>query len=97
MVELAAQVHVDGRHFSVDVTVSGTIRDVAGVPVKVTLYRGEPIHVEGPGLSFDTDAAPTSSALIREGGVVVLVGGTVLGGAALVVAVLGHPRRQPAA
>lgn len=92
-----AEMDVDGRHFSVNVTLAGTIHDVAGLPVKVTLYRGKPIHVEGPDLRYDTDDAPATSARdFRNWGLSAIVGGTILSGFNLVIALFGRPRKQPA-
>jgi hypothetical protein len=92
-----AGIDVDGHHFAVDVFISGTIPEVAGTAVKVTLYRGEPVHVEGKGLKFDVEDAPSVSATnYRNSGLFLLVAGTILGGANLVVEIFGHGRRRTA-
>lgn len=87
-----ADINVDGRHFSVSITLAGKIRDVAGTPVNVTFYRGEPIHVEGPRLRFDSDGAPADrTAFFRNGGLFFLIFGTVAGGINLIIALASRP------
>jgi hypothetical protein len=55
---------------------------VAGVPVRVTFYRGVAVHVEGDDLNFDTDAAPVNGVNdLRFFGLFCLIGGTFVVGA----------------
>ncbi|MEV4518359.1 hypothetical protein AB0K00_56555 [Dactylosporangium sp. NPDC049525] len=92
-----AELDVDGRHFAVDVMISGTISEVAGTAVKVTLYRGKPVHVEGAGLSFDVEDAPSNSAMrYHNTGMFLLLAGTIGGCANLVIEIFGHGRRRVA-
>jgi hypothetical protein len=79
---------VDGRHVSTGVKYHGPIPgnpipgNVAGVPVRVTFYRGVAVHVEGGDLSFDTDAAPVNRVNeLRFFGLFCLLGGTFVVGA----------------
>jgi hypothetical protein len=76
-----AEMDVGGRHVSTTVTIAGTIPDVSGVPVRVTLYRGKPIHIDGQDLKIDTDDAPTRHTDFRNAGMFFIIGGTLLVGA----------------
>jgi hypothetical protein len=74
-----AEMDVSGHHTSAAVTISSQISDVAGLPVRVTFYLGEAIHVEGSLLKIDTDASPsTDHTNLRNGGMFFLIGGTIL-------------------
>lgn len=76
-----AKVEVSGRNISANVTLAGRLPAVAGVPVRVTFYRGEPIHIEGRQLKIDTTRAPSSSReTFRTIGMFFLVGGALLVG-----------------
>jgi len=75
-------VTVDGRSISSSVTISGQLpRTSPAIPVEVTIYRGQIIHIEGEtNLSVDTDAAPsTRSGNYRNFGICFLVFGTAFG------------------
>jgi hypothetical protein len=74
---------VDGRHVSTEVKLHGQLPDnVAGLPVRVTFYRGVAVHIEGGDLNFDTDGAPVNSVNdFRFAGLFFLIGGTFLVGA----------------
>lgn len=90
-----AEMDVGGRRATARVTLSGEISDVRGVPVRVTLYRGKVIHIEGQRLKIDTDDAPASShTALRNIGMFFIVGGAVLAGVNLL---LGSIRRRWAA
>lgn len=90
-----AEMDVGGRHVSATVTISGTIPDVRGVPVRVTLYRGKPIHIDGHDLKIDTDGTPASSHTdFRNAGMFFLIGGAVLVGANVLIGSIGR-RRTP--
>jgi hypothetical protein len=73
---------VDGRHISTGVFLHGQLPDnVAGVPVRVTVYRGVVVHVEGGDLNFDTGAAPVNRVgNLRFAGLFFLIGGAFLVG-----------------
>ncbi|WP_436532973.1 hypothetical protein [Actinoplanes sp. HUAS TT8] len=71
----SAQMTVGGRDVTAVVSLSGEIDDVRGRPVRVTLYRGKVIHVDGDRLNFDTDAAPaTHHTNFRNFGLFFIVG-----------------------
>jgi len=74
---------VDGRNVSPQVRLHGQLPDnVAGLPVRVTFYRGVAVHVEGGDLNFDTDGAPVNRVNdFRFAGLFFLIGGTFLVGA----------------
>jgi hypothetical protein len=74
---------VDGRHVSTEVKLHGQLPDnVAGLPVRVTFYRGVALRIEGGDLNFDTDGAPVNSVNdFRFAGLFFLIGGTFLVGA----------------
>src|ERR1044071_9433248 len=79
------KVLVHGRYVSDDVTLSGNIPFVSGTPVRVTLYRGELMHVEGQDLKVDTDRSPAHEHRGYEGmGTALLLGG-ILGMCVFVV------------
>jgi hypothetical protein len=87
-----AAMDIGERHVSADVTLNGQLPDVVGLRVQVTLYRGEPVHVEGSGLKIDTNAAPaTGVGEARFFGLACLIGGTFLVGTN---ALLGSVRRD---
>ena len=77
-----AAVDVDGRQISAAVKLHGQLPgNVAGLPVRVTFYRGVAVHIEGGDLSFDTDGAPVDSVDdFRSAGLFFLIGGTFLVG-----------------
>jgi hypothetical protein len=85
-----AELDVGERHVSAAVRLAGPTSGASGVPVRVTIYRGQPIHVEGSKFNFDTEASPTTQ---REDflnfGLVVLIGGNVLVSINLLI---GHGR-----
>ncbi|GAA0917109.1 hypothetical protein [Virgisporangium aurantiacum] len=55
-----ADVDVAGRHITAEVSLSGSKSDVSGVAVRVTMYRGKVIHIQGERLNFDTEDAPAT-------------------------------------
>ncbi|WP_406046124.1 hypothetical protein OG799_17530 [Micromonospora sp. NBC_00898] len=86
-----AKMDVSGRHISANVTLAGQLPDVAGVPVRVTFYRGEPIHIEVLDLKIDTNRAPSSSReTFQIIGMFFLIGGTVLVGANVLLGFIGR-------
>ncbi|WP_426513424.1 hypothetical protein ACPPVO_24135 [Dactylosporangium sp. McL0621] len=90
-----AEMDVGGRRATAKVTLSGEISDVRGVPVRVTLYQGKVIHIEGQRLKIDTGDAPaTNHTNLRNFGMFCIVGGAALAGANLL---LGSGRRRRAA
>jgi hypothetical protein len=91
-----AEMDVGGRHVSATVTISGTIPDMSGVPVRVTLYRGKPMHIEGQDLKIDTDDAPARSYTdFRNVGMFFLIGGALLVGANVLIGSIGRRRATP--
>ncbi len=87
---------IGGRRGSATVTISGTIPDVSGVPVRVTLYRGKPVHIDGQDLKIDTDDAPASSHTdFRNAGMFCLIGGALLVGANVLIGSIGRRRATP--
>lgn len=42
-----AKMDIAGHHISANVTIARQLPEVAGLPVRVTFYRGEPMHIEG--------------------------------------------------
>ena len=73
---------IDGRQVSPEVNLHGPLpANVAGLPVRVTFYRGVAVHVEGGDLNFDTAGAPVDRVNdFRAAGLFFLIGGTVLVG-----------------
>jgi hypothetical protein len=75
-------IDVGGRQSSIEANLHGPLLDnVAGRPIRVTLYRGAVVHIEGTGLNFDTEDAPvdrTDELLFS--GLFFLIGGTLLVG-----------------
>lgn len=91
-----AEMDVGGRHVSANVTLSGTIPDVSGAQVRVTLYRGKPIHIVGQDLKIDTDDAPaTSHRDFLNAGLFCLIGGGFLVGANVLIGSIGRRRATP--
>lgn len=91
-----AEMDVGGRHVSATVTISGTIPDVSGVAVRVTLYRGKPIRIDGQDLKIDTDNAPASSHTdFRNAGMFFLIGGALLVGANVFIGSIGRGQATP--
>ena len=87
-----AKMDVNGRHVSASVTLAGQLSDVAGLPVQVTFYRGEPIHIEGWDLTIDTNRAPSSSRETFRGiGMGFLILGTVLVGVNVLLGAIARP------
>ena len=87
-----ADVDVGKRHLTAPVAFVGPVEDVRGLPVRVTVYRGKVVHIEGSRLKFDAQDAP---AAIFEGyldlGLTVAVGG----GGLVVISLLLRLRRKP--
>ncbi|BCJ47539.1 hypothetical protein GCM10010168_18970 [Actinoplanes ianthinogenes] len=73
---------VGGRRVAPEVYLHGTLPDrVAGLPVRVTIYRGAAVHVQGGTLNFDTADAPADHVdELRAAGLFFLIGGAVLVG-----------------
>jgi len=74
---------VDGRRVTAEMNFHGPLPDaVAGLPVRVTMYRGIAVHIEGGDLNFDTLDAPVNRVSeFRFAGLFFLIGGTFLVGA----------------
>ena len=80
-----------------NITFGGLVPEVAGTAVKVTLFRGRPVHVEGPQLRFDSDDAPGAyGGFFRNVGSFFIVFGTLAGGANLIIALARRAWKQPA-
>lgn len=91
-----AEMDLGGRRVSASVTIAGTIHDASGVPVRVTLYRGKPIHIDGQDLKIDTDDAPTSSHTnFRNAGMFFIIGGALLVGVNVLIGSIGQRRATP--
>ena len=90
-----ADVDVAGRHITAEVSLSGPKTDVSGVAVRVTMYQGKVIHIQGERLNFDTEDAPAThhSNLLNSGIGVILLGSFLAGGNVL----LGLLQRPPGA
>jgi hypothetical protein len=90
----SAQITMDvgGRQVAPEVNLHGPLPDnVSGRPVRVTLYQGVAVHVEGGDWNFDTAAAPVDQGdYFRAVGLFFLIGGTVLVG----VNALARSRRR---
>jgi hypothetical protein len=89
-----ADIDVAGRHITATVSLAGTVEDVPGVAVQVTMYRGKAIHVQGPHLNFDTADAPATTRSDLQGfATAFFLGGALLAaGNVLLGAVQGRPR-----
>jgi hypothetical protein len=75
------EVYVGGRQVSAAVTLKGELYDVSGMPVRVTLYRGEPIHIAGKDLEINPDGSPAHNRThFLLFGMASLIGGTLLVG-----------------
>lgn len=74
---------VDGRRVTAHMNFHGPLPDApAGLPVRLTLYRGVAVHVEGSDLNLDTlDTPVNDTTYLRSAGLFILIGGTVLVGA----------------
>ncbi|GAA1524633.1 hypothetical protein GCM10009827_046490 [Dactylosporangium maewongense] len=89
-----AGLDVWGRHYTVDAVIRGKPETHVGKAVRVTMYRGEPVRVEGASLVFDVDGTPASRAdFWRNTGYVLLLAGVFGGGGSVVVALLTRPRK----
>lgn len=53
---------VEGRPLSMPAFVHGSLDGIDGSPVRVTLYAGTPIRIEGPALTIDGHDSPASKA-----------------------------------
>jgi len=71
---------VDGRRVTAKMNFHGPLPDAAaGLPVRVTIYRGVAVHVEGGNLHLDTLDTPVNSVgVLRSAGMFFLIGGTVV-------------------
>jgi hypothetical protein len=78
---------VAGRQLTMAVKIVGDVSHSDGTPVAVMLWRGEPIHVEGPALRADADASPiTKKTNYRNASLFFLVGPPVMVGLNLLLA-----------
>jgi hypothetical protein len=75
-----ALLEVEGHQLSMPVAIVGPIPD-GPIPVQVTLYRGQPVRVEGPGLSVDAAGsyARNTEMFLFFGMAALVVGGTIGG------------------
>ncbi|MEV6349688.1 hypothetical protein [Actinoplanes sp. NPDC051851] len=82
-----ATMDVDGRRVSAGLTLHGQLPgDAVGQTVRVTLYRGTVVHLEGAGLNVDTDDTPVDhTGDFRLAGLFLLIGGTILVGAGTLI------------
>jgi hypothetical protein len=86
LTSVLAQADVAGHHVETTIRLATEIPDVRGVPVQVTMYRGQVAHIEGPGLSIDGWANPTVKAHEQRGlGWDTLVASTLLVGVNLLL------------
>jgi hypothetical protein len=91
-----AEMYVKGRRVSAGVKIAGPIPYVRDLPVRVTLYRGEPIHVEGQDLTIDTDDSPANSrADFLFWGTALLIIGPFVVGANTLIRFLGRRWATP--
>jgi hypothetical protein len=91
-----ADMDIGGRHVSTAVMISGHIPDLTGQPVRVTLYRGKPIHIDGQDLNIDTKDAPaTNHTDFLNAGMAVLIGGTLLTGFNVLIGSITQGRTTP--
>jgi hypothetical protein len=76
-------VDVDGRRVTAEMNFHGPLPGTAaGAPVRVTIYQGVPVHIEGGGLNHDTPGAPADRVgELRVAALLFLIGGPVLIGA----------------
>lgn len=74
---------VNGRRVTAEMDFHGPLPDAAaGLPVRLTIYRGVAVHIEGGDLNLDSLGAPVNSANdLRFAGLFFLLSGTVLVGA----------------
>jgi hypothetical protein len=91
-----AVMDLGGRRATAKVAISGTVPDVRGLPVFVTLYRGKIIHIEGYHLKIDTDGAPsTNHSNFLNLGMFFVIGGAILVGVNVLIGSLMRPRDLP--
>jgi hypothetical protein len=80
-----AVLDVQGRQLTMPLRIHGPVPDaaVASIPVQVTIYRGQPVHMEGPSLDVDADGSASSNAeMFLLFGMAALVVGGMFGGLA---------------
>ncbi|WP_157441860.1 hypothetical protein [Actinoplanes awajinensis] len=75
-------IDVGGRQSSIEANLHGPLPDdAAGLPVRVTFYRGTAVHIKSGDLNFDTEDAPVDRTdELRFAGLFILIGGTLLVG-----------------
>jgi hypothetical protein len=93
------EVDVDGQRLTMRIMVSGEITDQIGTPVQVTLYGGQPIHVEGVGLSVDARGSPATHAFnyFGVGFAIIFISTFLIGVNALAAWIAGVYRRRAGA
>ena len=91
----AVRLDLSGRQLTMPVQIVGDVSHSDGSPVVVTLWRGEPVHVEGPALIADSTGSPTSAKTnYQNAALFFLVGPPVMVGINLLVT-RSRDRRPP--
>jgi hypothetical protein len=87
-----ADVDIAGRHITAEVSLAGPKPDVSGVAVRVTMYQGKVIHIQGEQLNFDTeDAPPTHRSNLQNFGIAAILVGSLLAGGNVLLGLLQRP------